>query len=129
MTPKEKKLQIDLIKKAYSALEFLDNLTHTPYRIMLYNMIYNAEKKHRKFRPDRIDCGISIANAAKLFAIKYIAESLTNKMLTIKDILHIRTECFYAQSIAENYHAEILEKWHGLDIESLVALDYSELMQ
>ena len=72
--------QIKLAREAYDALEPLSNITWQSYREQLLKMCIAEEKDHRGFMPDFRESHTpetaSVIDAAKLFAVKRLAEYL-----------------------------------------------------
>jgi hypothetical protein len=120
-----------LAGKAYAALQVLNNITWTPYRDKLHDMASAEERQHRHCTPNSwcFPKGASVSAAAKLFAVKRIAEALTGeKKPSIADYLHCQGSAFYAHSIVANYRKECRAALKGHDLAALAALDYVEFV-
>ena len=118
--------QLKLIDEAYFAIRRALESGH--YGDNLKDMIEKAEKQHRKFKPDGVTCGLTIKQATRLFFAQYIIGYYTKaKKWTIKDMIYVRHECLYAQSIAENYTDEIAQAIKDIDIDAVMLVDYAEL--
>ena len=118
-----------IVDSAYIALEVLDNLNLTRHRKRLYGMACDEERGHRRGDPygHQWPKGASIPAAARFFAVKRIAEALTDtgdRKATVRDLIHWRPSAFYAASLVANYGAEILRAWEGQDIAALADLNY-----
>lgn len=120
---------IKLVTKAYQELAFLDNLDWTHHREELFRMTRDEEKGHRGWGPDfskhHTSDTASIADCARLFAVKRIAEYLSGTpMPKGQDFLHIQKSCFYAAGLVDEYGEKIREAWKGFDLDVLKELDY-----
>ena len=125
---KEQKEIVKRINQAYSKLYILSNITWTPYRDEVFNMIRKEEKQHR-FNRSSSDFEASINDCARLFTVKYIAESLLNpNKWQVKDLLVIKKSCIYSQSLVNNYSDTIKRAWIDEDIKYLANLDYVALV-
>ena len=118
-----------IVDSAYTALTVLDNLSLTRHRKRLYGMACDQERWHRCGAPDghQWPKGASIPAAARLFAVKRIAEALTatgDRKATVADCIQWQPSAFYAASLAANFGAEILRAWEGQDIAALADLNY-----
>jgi len=122
------KQQLKTIDHAFNALPQIFHGFET-VSDKLFKMNLEAERQHRRNRPT--PKGFSANAAARLFTVRHLAEALEKpNRYQVDDILHIRTECLYAQAYANKYRAEILEAWGkaGVKIDDVLAVDYSELM-
>lgn len=98
----------------------------------LFRMNLEAERQHRKGFGRVAPKGFSANAAARLFTVRHLAEALDKpERYNVTDILHIRTECLFAQAYAAENRAAILAAWEaaGIDRAAVLAVDYSELMQ
>lgn len=131
MDSKEKRKALNLIKAAYGALHGLDSITFTPYRTRLLEMCKEEERLHRSgsFWEGR-RWGLSVPDAARLFAVKRIAEALAGELPNVADVIKLQPSVFYAASIALTYPNEVRTAWakHGIDAVALRLLDYAELV-
>lgn len=127
-----KAAQLKLIDRAFNALPQIFHHYDTIAQ-KLFKMNLEAERQHRRsFTGGRgAPRGFSANAAARLFTVRHLAEALEKPdRYTVTDILHIRTECLYAQAYAAENRAAILEAWDaaGIDRAAVLAVDYSELM-
>ena len=133
MTPKEKKAQIELIKKAYSALDVLNNIGTSQYRERLYLLNKKDEIQHRRLKPKHIKkLGLTVDIAAKLICLRHIVDCMDGyRRLSMKDVINCRYAAVYAQSLVDNYKKEIKDSWAKADVGyvSIINLDYAELMK
>jgi hypothetical protein len=122
------KTQLKTIDHAFNALpQIFHHFDTIAYK--LFRMNLEAERQHRRNRPT--PKGFSANAAARLFTVQHLAQALEKpNRYQVDDILHIRTECLYAQAYASKHRAEILEAWDkaGVKIADVLAVDYSELM-
>jgi hypothetical protein len=98
----------------------------------LFRMNLDAERQHRKGFGRTTPKGFSANAAARLFTVRHIIEALEKPdRYTVTDILHIRTECLYAQAYAAENRTAILDAWSaaGVDHAAIMAIDYAELMK
>jgi hypothetical protein len=127
MTTKEK---IKLVETAFSALYPLENITWTNYPQELLRMCSDEEKSHRgddfnRSHPNTVSAHV----AAKMFAVKRIAEYLTGqRMPRGKDFLHTQRSCFYAAGLVDAHRKIIRKAWRKLPIAELAELDYCEFV-
>ena len=120
--------QVKLIHEAYSAIPdlqdgFRDVLDY------LFDRNLAAERQHRKGAPYGIRHGLTVNDAAKLFTVSHLLDGWAepNKW-TVDDLLHIRTECLYAQAYAKKFHTELAE-WAASYASQFAQVDYAELMK
>lgn len=127
---------IKLARKAYDALQPLDNIDWTSHREKLFAMCKAEEKDHRGFLPEfnehHTQDTASVSDAAKLFAVKRIAEYMLGEDFPKgKDFLHIQKSCFYAAGLVDEFREKIDTLWSkaGLNIEELNNLDYTTIVK
>jgi len=131
----KKQLKKTLLKisETYDKLEILNNIRWTPYLDELFKMNVENEKQHRKigfgefyqYHPN----AATTSQCAKMFCVVDIAKALLSvERFKIKDILHIKKSCIYAQSLVENYKDEILKAWQDEDLNELSNFDYCYLV-
>lgn len=127
MTTKEK---VKLVDAAFSALHPLANITWSNHPQELLRMCIEEEKKHRGYDFSRSHPhAVSVATAAKLFAVKRLAEYLTgHRMPKGKDFLHTQRSCFYAAGLVDAHRKIIRKAWRKLPINELAELDYCEFV-
>jgi len=127
-TTLSKKEQLKLIDKAYYELELLNNIQWTHYRDELFELCKTEEKKHDR---NRVNRGITVNEASKMFVVKRIAEYLLDekRMPSMDSFIWCLQSCFYSASLVLNYRERIKKAWSELDIQSIASLDYSELVK
>ena len=127
MTTKEK---IKLVETAFSALYPLENITWTNYPQELFRMCLDEEKSHRGDDFNRSHPNtVSIAIAARMFAVKRIAEYLTGqRMPRGRDFLHFQHSCFYAAGLVDAHRKIIRKAWSKLPVQELADFDYCEFV-
>jgi hypothetical protein len=127
-----KAAQLKLIDRAFNALPQIFHQYHT-FGEKLFRMNLDAERQHRKsFQGRAAPKGFSANAAARLFTVRHLAEALENPdRYKVADILHIRTECLYAQAYATEHRDAISNYWldAGITPAEVLAVDYSELMK
>jgi hypothetical protein len=126
-----KTAQLKTIDKAFNALPQIFHGFQTIGE-KLYKMNLEAERQHRKWGNRQAPRGFSANAAARFFTVRHLAEALDKpERYTVTDILHIRTECLFAQAYATENRAAILDAWDaaGVDRAAIMAIDYAELMQ
>ncbi len=125
---------LKLARKAFDALQPLNDIDWTHHRDALYNLCKAEEKGHRGWGPDfaqhHTSDTASVSDAAKLFAVKRIAEYMNGeKPPSGKDFLHIQKSCFYAAGLVDEYREKLASYWSGFDIATLAQLDYCALVK
>lgn len=125
---------IKLARKAYDALQPLNNISWTNHREQLFAMCKAEEKDHRRFmnnfRESHTDDTASVSDAAKLFAVKRIAEYMLGEDFPKgKDFLHIQKSCFYAAGLVDEFRDRIAALWSKMNIEELNNLDYCAIVK
>lgn len=121
--------QIKAVRQAWHALYDLnlyDGFQNIADRLLYMNE--DAERRHRKGAPAGIRHGLGVRDAARLFTVQHLLDGFNDPKWTIDDILHIRTECLYAQAYATKHHAELAAfaaKW----TEVFEHVDYAELQR
>lgn len=128
------KQTIKLARQAYDALSPLNNITWTSYREKLFNLCKAEEKDHRGFMSDFNDSHTadtaSVSDAAKLMAVKRVAEYLTgHEMPKGSDYLHFQASCFMAAGLVDEYADTIRKAWADFDIGTLAELDYTTIVK
>lgn len=121
--------QLRVIRAAYGEL-FMLNLQDGFYEVAerLRDMNTDAERRHRKGAPNGIRHGLTISDTAKLFTVSHLLDGWNEPKWTVDDILHIRTECLYAQAYATKHHEE-LKAWAEKWTEPFKLVDYAELQK
>lgn len=125
MTRKE---QLSVIHQAYNSIpQLFDGFKEV--REHLFDMNRVAERQHQKETPAGCSNGLSIADAARLFTVKYLLEGHAEpEKWTVDALLAIRLECLYAQAYAKKFHTE-LSVWAQTWSEKFEQVDYSALMK
>jgi len=98
-------------------------------RDILYRLEMASEKDHRRGRYGKQ--GLTVAQAAKLFTIRHIAQGLEKPdRWSLDDINSIRLEALKAQAYAKRHRAEFLAAFEaaGVTVAEVLALDYADLM-
>lgn len=131
MSRNPKRAALDLIDRAFGALPYLSH-SWSDVRSKLYDMNEASEKQHRKLKPAGLKAGLTVAQAAKLFTVRHLAESLERPdKWSVDDVLSVRLECLYAQAYVGLYGDKIAAAWEaaGIDPAELRALDYAALIE
>lgn len=121
---------LNLIQRAYTALDFLNGMT--AYRDRCFDMAEAEEKQHRSgFR--EFGWGITRTAAAQLFTVQRIAQALDikSRQTTIADVIRFQPSAVYAASLAANFGPEIRAAFDAANITltQLLALDYCALVE
>ncbi len=125
---------IKSVRKAFDALHVLEQISWTHYQSEYFDLCKAEEKSHRGFLPDfntshTLDTA-GVTDAAKLFAVKRIAEYMNGeKPPSGKDYLHIQKSCFYAAGLVDEFRDKIAETWASFDISELAELDYCKIVK
>ena len=125
-----KNQQLKLIDNAWREINYyLRNVSWGGYGNTYWEMNRKEEKDHDKMRPEGISRGISVNQAAKLFAAQQIAKYLLgDKPLDIKSYLYCRKSLYYAASLVENYREGLEKALKDIDLQELVKIDYCKLI-
>ena len=115
-----------LVAKAYRALEPLNNIKHTAYRNVCFELACEEERGHRRgFGHDEYPDGATVSAAGRLFTVKRIAEALIgDRLLSVRDYINVQKSAFTAQSVVENFREEATAALEGFDLKELAGLDY-----
>src|ERR1700733_3092110 len=119
--------QVKLIRTAFDDLSRLD-LQNGFYNVVdrLFDMNNDAERRHRI---GRIDCALSVKDAAKFFTVSHLLDGWNNPTKwDVNDILNIRTEFIYAQAYASRHYTTLAD-WARKHTESFKEVDYAKLIQ
>lgn len=123
MDTKERKL----INNLYSRLERVMASKEWGRTIPdMFKMELDGERRHRRGWEGQYK--MTPTEAAKYFTVKHVFDGLTSD-LQVKDITHIRLECYYGQAVAQNYRAEIVNEFSQAEIVGFLALDYAEMVK
>ena len=125
---------LKLTRKAFEALKPLNDIDWTHHRDELYSMCKQEEKGHRGWGPDfnehHTSDTASVGDAAKLFAVKRIAEYMCGEQMPKgNDFLHIQKSCFYAAGLVDEYRDKIAKLWSNLDVQQLNTLNYTDIVK
>lgn len=129
MTPKHAN---KLTAAVWSALAYrLNNIRWTPYADLYLAENVAEEKAHRGSSTH--PRGLTVNEAARLFAVKGLAEHLTGatKPPRVRDYLSFRRSCFTAAALWLNYRKEIRAAFKEAKVNpaEVAALDYAELVK
>lgn len=127
-------MSVKQISEAFERLEWAFDSHNVNHATKLFEMCLADEKGHRGVLPDFARCHtidtISARQAAKLFAVKRVAEYLRgDKLPEIKDYLHTQKSCYYAAAMALECRGEILKEWKDQDLNALADLDYCDYVK
>lgn len=128
----DKKQSFKLINEAYWKIKDVLEVVHFGgYHRLYYALNLKEESDHRRFCPEGITCGLTKVEAVKLFYVQEIVEALFKPSFipAIKDYLSIRQSIFMAHSLVANYREELSKALQGIDFESILKIDYAELMK
>lgn len=128
------KTKLKLINDAFDALRWAFDHCSPNHAEKLLDLCKEEERGHRGFLPDfnlhHTPETIGVSQAAKLFAVKRVAEYLNGEKFPAgKDYLHTQKSCFYAAGMVDEYAAEIRAAWSKFDLAALAALDYTEFVK
>jgi hypothetical protein len=131
-----------LISKVWSEVEHaLNNITHRNYGADYFRENIAEEKSHRGCGLPARDWGLSVPQAARLFAVVQLAEMLVGKnraeiVSDVKNYLGSRKSIWTAASLVANYRAEIETAFalggaatHTEAFDAILAMDYAELVK
>ncbi len=134
MVKLSKSVQLKSIDKTYYRLARCCEHTHDWDRYIA--LVEQEEKGHRRFKPAAIDCGLTKAQAVRLFAVKEMFERFVpahpdNEKIftpTAKDYFSIRGSVFGACALADSCEPEILKEFLKPEmVDWLASVDYVEL--
>lgn len=131
MTTTETTMTVRQIKAAFDALSGVFNTETTNYAERLLAQCREEERGHRGFMDGFSRCHtadtIGVADAARLFAVKRVAEYLTDTSYPKgREYLHTQQSCFIAAGIADEFDAEVRKAWSDFDVDALAALNYTD---
>lgn len=127
MTKKPMKVIKDVSDKLAYAL---DNIKWGQMYTAYLNENRDEEKRHDRRRPASVPRGLSIMDAARLFAVQQIVNYYTGeKAPDLAGYTHMRHSVFSAYSLVAQYHDEIGVALAGVDLDAIKALDYAELQK
>lgn len=116
-----------IIKDCFYAIPEIHHGWNGTVREILYKMELAAEKQHRN---GRTVSGFSAGNAAMYFTVQHLFNAVQHpSVYNVVDILHVRTECLYAQAYAIEY-AEKLQSWKDyMEASEFNLVDYTDMMK
>ena len=121
---------VNLLISKYHARMYhvLNNKTwRNPFE-MLTDKEKQSEKEYQRGWSDQRR-PLSVGDAAKLFAVMHVFEGLGSD-LKVNDFLHIRTECYIGQAIANEYRKEIEEEFTVDEVANFLAsVDYAKMQE
>lgn len=125
---------LKLINQAFDALRWAFDSSWHNYAEQLLRQCLEEEKGHRGFAPDfkghHTDATISAKQAAKLFAVKRVAEYLLKPEFPKgKDYLHYQKSCFIAAGMVDEFGEKIRAEWQKFDLAVLAALNYTDFVK
>ena len=125
--------QIKLIDKTFYRLARCCESTHDWDKYMRLHQ--EEETGHRRFKPDRVQCGLTRAQSVRLFAVKEVFERFvpahSSELIftpQAKDFFSIRGSVFAACAIVDLKGDEILKEFTHTEMSQwLASVDYCEL--
>lgn len=90
----------------------------------------NEEKDHRRFCPDHVQCGLTVGQSAKLFAVKELFEIIAGVQFrpAPEDYFHIRKSVYAAWAMHRECGERIQAEFTVDECKAwLAAIDYAEL--
>lgn len=123
-----------MIAKAWSSIEHaLDYSDHHGYARNYLAENTAEERGHRGWGPNydsHHDSFVTVPKAAKLFAVKQIADYLSGEKLPeLRDYLHFRKSCYTAAALVLEHGDKLRAALKDFDLAELKALDYAELVK
>jgi len=127
----KKREALKLIQANYWKIkDVLESVAWGNYHKEYFGIIQAEEKAHRRLCPEGITCGLTQAEAVKIFYVQTVFEYLfTERKLSARDYLSVRKSHFFACSLVENYKEELNKALQGVDVQSVNSVDYAELMK
>lgn len=129
------KTKLKLINDAFERLSWAFDSSWRNYANELFELCQSEEKEHRGCLPEFTRCHtsdtITVNQAAKLFAVKRVAEYLLPgaKPLLPRDYLHCQKSAFLAAGMADEFRDKIMEAWKPFDLVELDSLSYTEFVK
>ena len=119
------------VKDASDKLAYtLDNIKWGQMYTTYLNENKEEEKRHDRCRPASVPRGMSIMDAARLFAVQQIIEYYQGKAAPdLAGYTYMRKTVFTAYSLVAQYRNEIGAALVGVDLDAIKALDYAELQK
>ncbi len=126
--------KLKLINDAYDALRWAFDHCTINWADKLLDLCKEEERGHRGFMDGFNRChpdAIGVTQAAKLFAVKRVAEYLQKRdsFPSGKDYLHMQKSCFLAAGMVDEFSSDIQRAWQSFDVQQLAALDYTEFVK
>ena len=126
---KTQKQTINIINRAYSKLSTLNNIKWTPFRDELFRLNLRDEKRHRQSFGSGRKFDSPMADCARLFVVRNIAESLiAPNLYQVSDLLQVRESAIRSQALVNTYYDRIMDALKDEDIHELASLDYIQLI-
>jgi hypothetical protein len=126
--------KLKIINAAFDALRLaFDNETINWANRLLYKC-KEEEREHRGVLPDfnryHTADTIGVTQAAKLFAVKRLAEYLTGHDYPRgKDYLHFQRSCFIAAGIVDEFREKVHVAWQKFNLSAIESLDYTDFVK
>ncbi len=123
------------IKEAFEAFYYVFDHMTVNHAQKLLEECEKEERGHRGFMDNFNQCHtsdtISIKDAARLFAVKRVAEYLIigTKLPSGKEYLHMQKSCFTAAGIADEFEGDIRKVWTPEQIAEYAVLDYTDFVK
>lgn len=96
-----------------------------------YLELHRAEEKsHRRFCPDHVQCGLTMGQSVKLFAVKELLEIITGEQVrpACEDYFHIRKSIFACWGIFKDCGEKLRDNISAAEAKNwLTYIDYAEL--
>jgi len=127
--------QLKLINDAFDALRWSFDHCSPNWADKLLDKCKEEERGHRGCLPDftryHTPETISVVQAAKLFAVKRVAEYLQKRdsFPSGKDYLHTQKSCFIAAGMVDEFSSDIQRAWQSFDVQELAALNYTDFVK
>lgn len=122
------------IKEAFEKLSSVFYSKNQNFAEVLMDECAGEERGHRGFMDGFRRCHtsdtIGVKDAARLFAVKRVAEYLLSREYPCgEQYLHMQRSCFTAAAIADEFAKEIRAVWTPGQIEELSKLDYGDFVK
>lgn len=135
MSETTKTAQLKAVDKAYWRVAKCCEHTHDWDRYLA--LVEEEEKGHRRFCPDGLKCGLTKAQAVRLFAVKELFERFVPAHKsdgghiftpTAADFFHVRHSVFGACDLANSCELQILKEFQKPEmVHWLATVDYVKL--
>ncbi len=126
--------KLKLINDAFDALRWAFDHCTINHAEKLLKLCKEEERGHRGFMDGFARChpgAIGVTQAAKLFAVKRVAEYLQKRdsFPSGKDYLHTHKSCFIAAGMVDEFSSDIQKAWQSFDVQELAALNYTDFVK